>query len=78
MQASPATSPRSLKVWCSCPARAALRFAGKGTKLAELPIPAKRRYGAGHKIASAWPHNVEQLYATVGESIRNGEKEILL
>jgi hypothetical protein len=65
-------------VWCSCPARAALRFAGKGTKLAELPIPAKHRYGAGHKIASAWPYNVAQLYAMLGESIRDGKKEPLL
>jgi hypothetical protein len=62
-------------VWCSCPARAALRFAGTGTKLAELPIPAKHRYGAGHKIASASPYNVAQLYAMLGESIRNGKKE---
>ena len=52
-----------------------LRFAGKGTKLAELPIPAKHRYGAGHKIASASPYNVAQLYAMLGESIRNGKKE---
>jgi hypothetical protein len=36
-----------LKVSCSCPARAAFRFAGKGTKLAELPIPANHRFGAG-------------------------------
>jgi hypothetical protein len=52
-----------------------LRFAGKGTKLADLPIPAKHRYGAGHKIASASPYNVAQLYAMLGESIRNGKKE---
>ena len=65
-------------MWCSCPARAALRFAGKGTKLAELPIPAKRRYSAGHKIAQAWPYNVAQLYAMRGESIRNGKKVPLL
>jgi hypothetical protein len=64
-----------LKVWCSCPARAALRFAGKGIELAE---PTKHRYGAGHKIASAWPYNVAQLYAMLGESIRNGKKEPLL
>jgi hypothetical protein len=56
-----------LKVWCSRPARAALRYAGKGTKLAELPI--------GHKIASASPYNVAQLYAVLGESIRNGKNE---
>ena len=67
MWAPPATSPLSLKVWCSCPARAALRYAGKGTKLAELPI--------GHKIASASPYNVGQLYAVLGESIRNGKNE---
>ena len=65
-------------MWCSCPARAGFRFAGKGTKLGELPIPAKHRYGAGHKIASAWPYNVAQLYAMLGESIRNGKKESLL
>ena len=53
-------------------------MARKGTKLAELPIPAKHRYGAGHKIASAWPYNVAQLYAMLGESIRNGKKEPLL
>ena len=34
----------------------------------DLPIPAKHRY----KIASAWPYNVAQLYAMLGESIRNG------
>ena len=62
-------------MWCSCPARAALRLAGKVTKLAELPILAKHRYGAGPKIASAWPYNVAQLYAMLGESIRNGKKE---
>jgi hypothetical protein len=66
-----------LKVWCSCPARATLRFAGKGTKLAELPIPAKHRYGAGHKLASAWPYNVAQLDAMLGESIRNGQEGAL-
>ena len=33
-------------MWCSSPARAALRFAGKGSKLAELPIPAKRNRSA--------------------------------
>ena len=60
-------------MWCSCPARAALRFAGKGTKLVELPIPAKHRY----KIASASPGNVPQLYAMLGESIRNGKEEPL-
>ena len=62
----------------SCPARAGFRFAGKGTKLGELPIPAKHRYGAGHKIAAAWPYNVAQLYAMLGESIRNGKREPLL
>jgi len=65
-------------VWCSCPARAAVRLARKGTKLAELPIPAKHRYGAGHKIASAWPYNVAQLYVMLAESIRNGKKVPLL
>jgi len=29
-------------------------------------------------IASAWPYNVAQLYAMLGESIRNGKKEPLL
>jgi len=51
-------------------------LARKGTKLAELPIPAKHRYGAGHKIAS--PYNVAQLYAILGERICNGKKEPLL
>jgi hypothetical protein len=41
-------------------------------------MPAKHRYGTGHKIASAWPYNVAQLYAMLGESIRNGKKESLL
>jgi hypothetical protein len=53
----PATSLRSLKVWCSCPARAALRFAGRGTKLAELPIPANHRNGA----ALGWSGEVRQM-----------------
>ena len=44
----------------------------------ELPIPAKHRYGAEHKIASAWAYNVAQLYAILGESIRNSKKEPLL
>ena len=52
-------------------------MARKGTKLAELPIPAKHRYGAGHKIASAWPYNVAQLDAMLGESIRNGQEGAL-
>jgi hypothetical protein len=51
-----------------------LRFAGKGTKLAELPIPAKPRYGAGHKIASAWPYNVAQLNAMLGVSIATARR----
>ena len=56
-----------------------LRFAGKGTKLAELPIPAKPRYGAGHKIGPRpGPTMVAQLYAMLGESIRNGKREPLL
>jgi hypothetical protein len=65
-------------VWCSCPARAALAIRRQGTKLAKLPIPAKHRYGGGHKIASAWPYNAAQLYAMLGESIRNGKKEPLI
>ena len=48
-----------MKVWCSYPARAALRFAGKGTKLAELPIPANHRYGAG----LGWSGEVRQMSA---------------
>jgi hypothetical protein len=48
-----------LKVWCSCPARAAVRFARKGTKLAELAIPAKHRYGAG----LGWSREVRQMSA---------------
>ena len=44
---------------------------GKGTKLAELPIPAKYRYVPGTVPADS-PYNVAQLYAKLGESIRNG------
>ena len=32
------------------------------------------RQGAGHKIASAWPYNIAQLYAMLGESIRNAKR----
>ena len=42
---------------------------GRGSKLAELPIPAKYRY-VPDKIASV----VVQLYAKLGESIRNHTK----
>jgi hypothetical protein len=41
-------------VWCSCPARAALRFAGKGTKLAELPIPANAHSKTIHGGIGPW------------------------
>src|SRR5271169_3412248 len=44
---------------------------GKGTKLAELPIPAKYRYVPGSVPANS-PYNVAQLYAKLGESIGNG------
>ena len=46
---------------------------GKGSKLAELPIPAKYRY-VPDKIASDSPYNVAQLYSKLGQSIRNGIK----
>lgn len=46
---------------------------GKGRKLAELPIPTKYRY-VPDEIASNSPYNVAQLYAKLGESIRNGTK----
>jgi hypothetical protein len=46
---------------------------GKGGKLAELPIPTKYRY-VPDEIASDSPYNVAQLYAKLGESIRNGTK----
>jgi hypothetical protein len=65
-----------LKVWCSCPARERRSDSqARGPSSPELPIPAKHRYGAGHKIVSASPYNVAQLYAMLGESIRNGKKE---
>src|SRR5215470_2503834 len=44
---------------------------GKGGKLAPVPIPAKYRYVPGD-VASNSPYNVAQLYAALGESIRNG------
>ena len=44
---------------------------GKGTKLAELPIPAKYRYVPDDTPANS-PYNVAQLYVKLGESIRNG------
>jgi predicted dehydrogenase len=44
---------------------------GKGAKLAALPIPAKYRYVPESTPASS-PYNVAQLYAKLGESIRNG------
>jgi predicted dehydrogenase len=46
---------------------------GRGSKLAELPIPAKYRY-VPDSIASDSPYNVAQLYAKLGASIRNGTK----
>jgi predicted dehydrogenase len=44
---------------------------GKGTKLAELPIPAKYRYVPDATPINS-PYNVAQLYAKLGDSIRNG------
>jgi predicted dehydrogenase len=46
---------------------------GKGAKLAELPIPAKYRYVPDGVPANS-PYNVAQLYAKLGESIRNGTR----
>ncbi len=46
---------------------------GNGSKLAELPIPAKYRY-VPDAIAANSPYNVAQLYAKLGENIRNGTK----
>ncbi|HEY1299806.1 MAG TPA: Gfo/Idh/MocA family oxidoreductase [Stellaceae bacterium] len=46
---------------------------GHGSRLAELPIPAKYRY-VPDTIASDSPYNVAQLYAKLGQSIRNGAK----
>jgi predicted dehydrogenase len=43
----------------------------KGAKLAALPIPAKYRY-VPDSVPSDSPYNVAQLYARLGESIRNG------
>lgn len=43
---------------------------GKGAKLAELPIPVKYRYVPESTPANS-PYNVAQLYAKLGESIRN-------
>jgi len=44
---------------------------GKGAKLADLPIPAKYRF-VPDSVRSDSPYNVAQLYAKLGESIRNG------
>ena len=44
---------------------------GKGTKLAELAIPAKYRYVPEATPVSS-PYNVAQLYAKLAESIRSG------
>ena len=44
---------------------------GKGAKLAELPIPAKYRYVPDGVPANS-PYNIAQLYAKLGESIRDG------
>ena len=44
---------------------------GKPTKLADLPIPAKYRH-VPDSVPSDSPYNVAQLYAQLGESIRNG------
>jgi predicted dehydrogenase len=50
-----------------------LSTGGKGAKLAALPIPAKYRY-VPDGVAADSPYNVAQLYAKLGESIRNGTK----
>jgi predicted dehydrogenase len=44
---------------------------GKGAKLAALPIPAKYRFVPEGTPPNS-PYNVAQLYAKLGESIRNG------
>jgi predicted dehydrogenase len=46
---------------------------GKGAKLTELPIPATYRYVPAGTPANS-PYNIAQLYAKLGESIRNGTK----
>ena len=55
----------------AAPGTVAARRQGKGTKLAELPIPAKYRYVPDGTPANS-PYNVAQLYVKLGESIRNG------
>jgi len=44
---------------------------GKGAKLTALPIPAKYRF-VPNSVPSDSPYNVAQLYAKLGESIRDG------
>jgi len=44
---------------------------GKGAKLTDLPIPAKYHF-VPDSVPSDSPYNVAQLYAKLGESIRNG------
>jgi predicted dehydrogenase len=44
---------------------------GKGAKLTALPIPAKYRF-VPDSVPSDSPYNVAQLYAKLGESIRDG------
>lgn len=44
---------------------------GTGTALADLPIPAKYRW-VPDSVPTGSPYNVAQLYAKMGEAIRNG------
>ena len=44
---------------------------GEGTALADLPVPAKYRWVPGGLTADS-RYNVAQLYAKLGEAIRDG------
>ena len=45
---------------------------GAGTSLAELPVPAKYRW-VPDGVPAEDPYNVAQLYAKLGEAIRDGK-----
>jgi predicted dehydrogenase len=48
---------------------------GKGTKLAELPIPAKYRYVPENTPANS-PYNVAQLYAQLANTIADPSRQV--